>query len=125
MHRRARPGPVAHLHRVVALDLHDVVDLVAVGEAEPRVLAEQVHEAHELGPRQRGEAPLERRGADERLDSRSDRPAPAVHPLDRTKGFERGEETGDRALRQVELRRERGDAGRPIGDRGEDRERSL
>ncbi len=123
--RRACSGPVANLDRVVALDLDHVVDVVAVGQAEARVLSERRDEPLELRPRERDEAPLERRAPRQRLDAGTDPPAAAVQALHGAERFERREEPRDGALRQVKALGKRGHAGRPVCDRREDRERPL
>ena len=125
MHRRSRPGPVAHLHRVVGLDLVDVVDLVAVRQPEAGVLTELADEIDEEGVRDRDQIALRRARGGERRDAGTDPPANAVEALDRVDVLERREQPRHGRLRQPYALRDGRDAGGAPGHLVEDRERAL
>ena len=121
--REPGAGPVADADGVVAVDLVDVVDQVAVGHRQTGDLADRARELDEVGPGDRHEAARPGDARREALD-------PGPEPVARVTGnllngplaSERHEHPGGSRLRQPDALGDLGDTDGAVGQRSEHRE---
>ena len=122
MGRQPLARPVAHLDRMVGLDVVEVEDVVTVEHRQPGGLAECLPELHEMRTGDGDEAPAGLGGRRQLDHQVADAVVTAGTELvDGTQVVERRKEAGHGALGQVRPLCHLGHARRPAGEAAEDR----